>query len=120
MRTVILIFGVFITGVIAFSNVDTRLKGTWVMKHEFTVSNLPVMRFNYKEGILSGKIDVPEAEEYDRDLHFISTKGDSVHIEVYKNGTIINAVLANDSTLTGTMIMDNDTYPVTFLKNNHQ
>lgn len=116
MKLAILLFAVFITGVITLSGSEANISGTWVMRQNKILSNLPVMRIEMNKGIWQGKIDIPEVEEYDRDIHSIRVVNDSVFITLFKNGTTIHAALVNDSTLTGEMSLDGSKDPVTFVK----
>lgn len=101
MKAFILLFCIVISGVIAISEADKDISGTWVMQQGHNGSNPPVFRITMNEGIWKGKADIPEQEIYDKPIHSIRVDGDSVFISVYKGGPVIKTRMVNPAALAG-------------------
>jgi hypothetical protein len=116
MKTAILIFGAFITGLISLSTPITDIQGTWVMQHEQTTCGPTVIRINMDKGIWVGKVDIPEQQVYDQVIDDIRVDGDSVFIKVSENGNHIKAILKQANRMEGTLIADESEAAVQFTR----
>jgi len=103
MKALIILIGMIVTGVIAIATADKNISGTWLMQQGDSPAYPPVLRINMNEGIWEGKMDIPQQELYNKKVHSIRVKGDSVFITVYKNGSTIFARVINDTAITGVM-----------------
>jgi hypothetical protein len=99
MKTLIFLTGITIMGLLIPAP-DRNIGGTWVLQG---ATDQPVFRLHMDEGIWKGTMDIREQEIFDKEIHSIKVKADSVFITVYKDGPVINALMVNDSTLEGTM-----------------
>lgn len=116
MKLAILIFGVFITGIISISTPVANIKGTWVMQTGAGSCSPVVIRISMDEGTWVGKMDIPEQQVYDKEVDGIIVKGDSVFISVFKSGNSISAVLQNKQTLSGKLVTGSSESAVQFVK----
>ncbi|MGB4845306.1 MAG: hypothetical protein WBP16_12645 [Ferruginibacter sp.] len=116
MKLAILIFSLFITGLITLTDSGANISGTWVMEADKVLYSPPVMHIEMGEGIWQGTIDIPEQEVYDKEIHSIRVKQDSIFITVYKDGPVINATLVNDNAIVGIMPVEGRVDTVRFNK----
>lgn len=116
MKLAILIFGLFITGLITLTDSGANIGGTWVLQADKVLYSPPVMHIEMGEGIWQGKIDIPEQEIYNKEIHSIRVKQDSVFVTVYKDGPVINAALIKDSAIVGIMLSEGRTDKLRFNK----
>lgn len=116
MKLAILLFGLFITGLITLTDSGGKMGGIWLMQVDGVLYGPPVMHIEMGEGIWQGKIDIPEQKIYDKEIHAIRVKQDSVFITVYKDGPVINAALVNDTAIVGIMPVEGGVDTVRFNK----
>lgn len=101
MKPLILLISVVITSLLAIGTGDKNISGTWIMVQGDGSNQPPVLRIKMGEGIWEGKLDLPQQEVYDRNVHSIRVDGDSIFITVYKNGPVVCARKINDNTISG-------------------
>lgn len=116
MKAFIILIGMIVTGVIAVATAGKNISGTWLMQQGDSADYPPVLRITMNEGIWEGKMDIPQQELYNKKVHSIRVKGDSVFITVYKNGSTIFARVINDTAITGVMQMEDRQDAVKFKK----
>lgn len=103
MKAFILLLGVTLTSIVAISNADRNITGTWVMEQGDSKTHPPILHIKMGEGIWEGRIDIPEQQVYDRKIERISIDADSIFLTIYKGGPMIAAELADQHTIRGIM-----------------
>lgn len=116
MKFIILLFSIVAGGYILFSKPshNYNISGTWVMQGKKDVDDPAVLRIEMGKGFWEGKLDMPGQELYNHEIYSIISKQDSVFINLFKGGTVINAALVNDSTLAGEMLLEDKSDTIIF------